>query len=65
MKSSKLKVALVALTLVAITSCTRINSGQVGVEKSFTGEYSKEPVDVGIHMTILRTVSFYIHKREP
>lgn len=65
MKSSKLKVALVALALVAMTGCTRINSGQVGVEKSFTGEYSKEPVDVGIHMTILRTLYAYSTREIP
>lgn len=46
MKSLKLKVALAAFALVAMTGCTRINSGQVDVEKLFTGEYSKEPVDV-------------------
>ena len=60
-----LKVALVALALVAMTGCTRINSGQVGVEKSFTGEYSKEPVDVGIHMTILRTLYAYSTREIP
>ena len=65
MKSSKLKVALVALALVAMTGCTRINSGQVGVEKSFTGEYSKEPVDVGIHMTILRALYAYSTREIP
>ena len=60
-----LKVALVALALVAMTGCTRINSGQVSVEKSFTGEYSKEPVDVGIHMTILRTLYAYSTREIP
>lgn len=60
-----LKVALVALALVAMTGCTRINSGQVGVEKSFTGEYPKEPVDVGIHMTILRTLYAYSTREIP
>lgn len=60
-----LKVSLVAFALVAMTGCTRINSGQVGVEKSFTGEYSKEPVDVGIHMTILRTLYAYSTREIP
>lgn len=64
-KMKSLKVALVALALVAMTGCTRINSGQVGVEKSFTGEYSKEPVDVGIHMTILRTLYAYSTREIP
>lgn len=60
-----LKVALVAFAWIAMTGCTRINSGQVGVEKSFTGEYSKEPVDVGIHMTILRTLYAYSTREIP
>jgi len=59
------KLLFVALALVAMTGCTRINSGQVGVEKSFTGEYSKEPVDVGIHMTILRTLYAYSTREIP
>lgn len=46
---------ILAVSLLA-AGCTRISSGQVGVEKSFSGEFSQKPVDVGIHMTILRTI---------
>ena len=46
-----LKNLMIGVVVMVITACTRIESGQVGVQRDFSGEYSKESVPVGIHMT--------------
>ena len=48
-----LKNLMIGVAVLAIAACTRIESGQVGVQRDFSGEYSKESVPVGIHMTLL------------
>lgn len=52
--------SMVTLFIIAFASlmsaCTRIESGQLGVQRDFSGEYSKEAVPVGIHATILDTI---------
>ena len=47
---------IAAASLMLTSACTRIESGQVGVQRDFSGEYSKEAVPVGIHATILDTI---------
>lgn len=50
---------MIGVAALAIAACTRIESGQVGVQRDFSGEYSKESVPVGIHMTLLDTIYPY------
>lgn len=48
---------LIAIAAIGIlTACTRVESGQVGVIRKFNGEFSKEPVNAGLHLTIFDTI---------
>lgn len=54
-----LKNLMIGVAVIVVAACTRIESGQVGVQRDFSGEYSKESVPVGIHMTLLDTIYPY------
>lgn len=64
------KIITIAILLVCafvffVGSLKRVESGQVGVIRSFTGEYKQELADVGIHHTILRKIQLVSIKEIP
>ncbi len=46
------KIPLMAAILVALAGCTRIPTGSVGIEKSFTGHISSEVVGQGLYVSL-------------
>lgn len=60
-------IASIALFLMigSLFFLTRIETGQVGVTRHFNGEYSKEPANVGLHLTVLDTIYKYSTREIP
>ncbi len=52
----KSKIAIAVLSAIALAACTRVDSGQVGVERNFSGEFQKEPLNVGWHSSFTSTI---------
>ena len=50
----KSKIAIAVLSAIALAACTRVDSGQVGVERNFSGEFQKEPLNVGWHSSFTK-----------
>lgn len=51
-----MKKILLLSMVVFLAACTRIESGQVGVERSWSGEFKKDGVPVGMHTTLFSTI---------
>lgn len=58
---NKLKAFLAIGLLVALSACTVVETGNVGVERSF-GKYTPAPLPQGVYMTILDSVDEYTTK---
>lgn len=44
------------MTCLALSACTRVETGTVGVVKKWNGEFSEQSADVGMHMTVLQSI---------
>jgi regulator of protease activity HflC (stomatin/prohibitin superfamily) len=53
---------LLALIAMALTGCTKVETGEVGLAKSFNGSVSPDPVGVGFHQTLTQTVLVFSAK---
>jgi regulator of protease activity HflC (stomatin/prohibitin superfamily) len=54
-------VTLVAVAL-ALTACTRVETGEVGLRKTFNGTVEREPLGVGFHQTLIGDVLVFSGK---
>ena len=56
----KIMLVLVAVGIVLITGCTRVETGHVGIRTTFTGTVDPQELSVGFHQTLVGTVHTYV-----
>lgn len=57
---SKLLLALMAIGVVTMTGCTRVETGHVGVRTTFNGSIEPDELGVGFHQTLIGSVTTYV-----
>lgn len=57
---NKLLLALVAIGVVTMTGCTRVETGHVGVRTTFNGSIEPDELGVGFHQTLIGSVTTYV-----
>lgn len=57
---SKLLLALVAVGIVTMQGCTRVETGHVGIRTTFNGSIEPEELGVGFHQTLIGSVHTYV-----
>jgi hypothetical protein len=57
---NKLLLALMAIGVVTMTGCTRVETGHVGVRTTFNGSIEPDELGVGFHQTLIGSVQTYV-----
>jgi hypothetical protein len=57
---NKLLLALVAIGVVTMTGCSRVETGHVGIRTTFNGTVEPEELGVGFHQTLIGSVTTYV-----
>lgn len=62
----KLKnLGILLASVLALSACTRVETGNVGVVRNFNGVYSEQVADVGFHLTILDSITSFTIREIP
>ena len=57
---NKLLLALMAVGIVTLSGCTRVETGHVGIRTTFNGSIEPDELGVGFHQTLIGTVHTYV-----
>lgn len=57
---NKLLLALMAVGVVSVSACSRVETGHVGIRTTFNGTVEPEELGVGFHQTLVGSVTTYV-----
>ena len=57
---NKLLLALMAVGVVSVSACSRVETGHVGIRTTFNGTVEPEELGVGFHQTLIGSVTTYV-----